>query len=392
MYGETRHQSADGMERKEKVILKKTTNIINTHTLPLWKEKDGGESGDAPNAAKTNCAPPESLPFLCLSPPTTVAAVAALSLYAASSSFSRDYKEIKKGESTFTAEHPPVTISRRLLSLTSAPKNSSSLALAALRHLLLLQEDSISCTFVISNSDLIFIIGASSSALLRLFLSTHLDAICGIFDLDKAILRWKCWRLSRERKKCNHIARRMPSLVDSPTAEREERKKTLSSTYPLTFTIFRSIGASSPSSRSSLSSSPSSTSSSSSSSTSTSPLFTPYSVQSTLPFFLPIFPLFHLYSILPFLLLFFMVTVVLPQTSSALPPSINVGAVFTKDRIDHEIAFRLAIKRINVDRVILPHTQLVPKIEHIQAHDSFHGNKKGQFNNALFLILSHFAV
>lgn len=52
------------------------------------------------------------------------------------------------------------------------------------------------------------------------------------------------------------------------------------------------------------------------------------------------------------------------------------GAVFTHDRIDQEIAFKLAIKRINADRIILPNTKLIPKIEHVQKHDSFHADKK----------------
>mgnify|MGYP002717126824 FL=1 len=55
---------------------------------------------------------------------------------------------------------------------------------------------------------------------------------------------------------------------------------------------------------------------------------------------------------------------------------LKIGAVFTHDRLDQEIAFKLAIKRINSDRIILPHTKLIPKIEHIQKHDSFHADKK----------------
>ncbi|KPM03138.1 glutamate receptor, ionotropic kainate-like protein 1, partial [Sarcoptes scabiei] len=51
-------------------------------------------------------------------------------------------------------------------------------------------------------------------------------------------------------------------------------------------------------------------------------------------------------------------------------------AVFTHDRFDQEVAFKLAIKRINNDRIILPKTRLIPKIEHIQKHDSFHADKK----------------
>lgn len=368
MYGEARerakgrdHQSADGMERKENVFLTKTANQANTDTLQSTREDDETQqSGDAL---------PTSLPCLCFSAAT---AVAALSLYNSSS----NGQQINKCESTVSVgQHSPNTLSRRLIFLTRSHKDESSVVASPVTPFFL-QERSTCSTYLISNRDLIFIIGASSSAFLRLLFSTHLNAIVADFNLEKALLRW---RWSRERQRCNHIARRMPSLLDSISPEREEKKKPLSSTHPLTFTFYGSIGASSAPSSSSSLSSLSSSSSSPSSPSSSSRLLTPYSVQSALPFFLPIFPLFHVYSILPFLLLFFTVTVLLPATSSALPPSINVGAVFTKDRIDHEIAFRLAIKRINVDRVILPHTQLVPKIEHIQAHDSFHGNKKGQF-------------
>ncbi|KAJ6215793.1 hypothetical protein RDWZM_010293 [Blomia tropicalis] len=54
----------------------------------------------------------------------------------------------------------------------------------------------------------------------------------------------------------------------------------------------------------------------------------------------------------------------------------HLGAIFPNHRRDHEIAFQLAIKRINADRVILPNTRLIPKIEEIEPNDSFHADKK----------------
>ncbi|UXI22440.1 Bromodomain-containing protein 7 [Sarcoptes scabiei] len=77
--------------------------------------------------------------------------------------------------------------------------------------------------------------------------------------------------------------------------------------------------------------------------------------------------------------IFFLLQIFQPNTYLivySLPSSINVGAVFTHDRFDQEVAFKLAIKRINNDRIILPKTRLIPKIEHIQKHDSFHADKK----------------
>ena len=54
------------------------------------------------------------------------------------------------------------------------------------------------------------------------------------------------------------------------------------------------------------------------------------------------------------------------------------GAVFTEETLQQEIAFKLAVKRINMERIILPNSVLVPKVEHIQKHDSFHADKKGK--------------
>src|SRR6218665_1326947 len=67
-------------------------------------------------------------------------------------------------------------------------------------------------------------------------------------------------------------------------------------------------------------------------------------------------------------------------TIGALPASIDIGAVFTDTRPDLEIAFQLAIARINADRVLLPSTRLVARIERINAtnQNSFHAEKKGK--------------
>jgi len=44
-----------------------------------------------------------------------------------------------------------------------------------------------------------------------------------------------------------------------------------------------------------------------------------------------------------------------------------------------EIAFRYAVDRVNMDRVLLPKTTLVPVIEHVPTFDSFKTAERGSF-------------
>ncbi|XP_022915866.1 glutamate receptor ionotropic, kainate 2 isoform X2 [Onthophagus taurus] len=64
--------------------------------------------------------------------------------------------------------------------------------------------------------------------------------------------------------------------------------------------------------------------------------------------------------------------------STALPPVIRIGAIFTEDQKDSsvELAFKYAVYRINKDRAILPNTTLVYDIQYVPRDDSFRTSKK----------------
>ncbi|XP_049818479.1 glutamate receptor ionotropic, kainate 1 [Aethina tumida] len=64
--------------------------------------------------------------------------------------------------------------------------------------------------------------------------------------------------------------------------------------------------------------------------------------------------------------------------SSALPPVIRIGAIFTEDQKDSsvELAFKYAVYKINKDRELLPNTTLVYDIQHVPRDDSFRTSKK----------------
>jgi hypothetical protein len=54
-----------------------------------------------------------------------------------------------------------------------------------------------------------------------------------------------------------------------------------------------------------------------------------------------------------------------------------LGGLFNPEDELQEVAFRYAVDRINMDRVLLPKTTLVPIIERVATHDSFHTAKRG---------------
>ena len=55
----------------------------------------------------------------------------------------------------------------------------------------------------------------------------------------------------------------------------------------------------------------------------------------------------------------------------------TLGGLFSADEEEQEFVFRFATESINADPTILPKTQIVPQIERIGKHDSFHANKRG---------------
>lgn len=55
------------------------------------------------------------------------------------------------------------------------------------------------------------------------------------------------------------------------------------------------------------------------------------------------------------------------------------GGAGNQDEVESEVAFRLAVQRINRDRNILPKTTLVYDIQYVAADDSFHAAKKSKF-------------
>ncbi|KAL1459758.1 hypothetical protein WDU94_011713 [Cyamophila willieti] len=69
--------------------------------------------------------------------------------------------------------------------------------------------------------------------------------------------------------------------------------------------------------------------------------------------------------------------VLIPSVPS-LPPIIKIGAIFSEAEKggSSELAFRYAVHRINRDKYLLPHTQLVYDIQYVPLDDSFHASKK----------------
>uniref|UniRef100_A0A8D8LX89 Glutamate receptor ionotropic, kainate 2 n=2 Tax=Cacopsylla melanoneura TaxID=428564 RepID=A0A8D8LX89_9HEMI len=73
----------------------------------------------------------------------------------------------------------------------------------------------------------------------------------------------------------------------------------------------------------------------------------------------------------------FTLMVAIPCVPS-LPPIIKIGAIFSEAEKggSSELAFRYAVHRINRDKYLLPHTQLVYDIQYVPLDDSFHASKK----------------
>nr|QPZ88968.1 ionotropic receptor 4 [Diaphorina citri] len=73
----------------------------------------------------------------------------------------------------------------------------------------------------------------------------------------------------------------------------------------------------------------------------------------------------------------FVLVVAVPCVPS-LPPIIKIGAIFSEAEKggSSELAFRYAVHRINRDKYLLPHTQLVYDIQYVPLDDSFHASKK----------------
>ncbi|KAI5739282.1 hypothetical protein M8J77_017278 [Diaphorina citri] len=80
----------------------------------------------------------------------------------------------------------------------------------------------------------------------------------------------------------------------------------------------------------------------------------------------------------------FVLVVAVPCVPS-LPPIIKIGAIFSEAEKggSSELAFRYAVHRINRDKYLLPHTQLVYDIQYVPLDDSFHASKKD------FLLYEH---
>ncbi|KAF0290339.1 Glutamate receptor ionotropic, kainate 1 [Amphibalanus amphitrite] len=64
-------------------------------------------------------------------------------------------------------------------------------------------------------------------------------------------------------------------------------------------------------------------------------------------------------------------------TSSVLPPTVKIGAIFTEDQRDSavEMAFKYAVLRVNKDENILPNTTLTHYIQYAPRDNSFHTAK-----------------
>lgn len=68
------------------------------------------------------------------------------------------------------------------------------------------------------------------------------------------------------------------------------------------------------------------------------------------------------------------------------------GGLFHTAGDPQEVAFRQAVEKINADRLILPGLKLVPEIEIISPHDSFHASKRGNWAWICFLLVSLFNI
>ncbi|XP_044594078.1 glutamate receptor ionotropic, kainate 1-like isoform X1 [Cotesia glomerata] len=68
--------------------------------------------------------------------------------------------------------------------------------------------------------------------------------------------------------------------------------------------------------------------------------------------------------------------------TSALPPVVKIGAIFTHDQKDSstELAFKYAVYKINKEKIILPKTNLIYDIQYVPKDDSFHASKKAYIN------------
>ncbi|KAF4527747.1 hypothetical protein B566_EDAN014957 [Ephemera danica] len=71
-----------------------------------------------------------------------------------------------------------------------------------------------------------------------------------------------------------------------------------------------------------------------------------------------------------------LVLVAAMKISATLPDTVRIGGLFNPEDDLQEIAFRYAVNRINLDRVLLPTTTLVPMMERVAAYDSFHTAKR----------------
>ncbi|XP_039277723.1 glutamate receptor ionotropic, kainate 2 isoform X8 [Nilaparvata lugens] len=74
----------------------------------------------------------------------------------------------------------------------------------------------------------------------------------------------------------------------------------------------------------------------------------------------------------------FFLTLLTFTLTTALPPIIKIGAIFTQEEKDSstELAFKYAVYRINRDKTLLPKTTLVYDIQYVPKDDSFHASKK----------------
>ncbi|XP_063698938.1 glutamate receptor ionotropic, kainate 2 [Culicoides brevitarsis] len=79
-----------------------------------------------------------------------------------------------------------------------------------------------------------------------------------------------------------------------------------------------------------------------------------------------------------FLIHFIIISVTVLVISTALPPVIKIGAIFSEEQKDSsiEVAFKYAVYKINKDKNILPKTTLVYDIQYVPKDDSFRSSKK----------------
>uniref|UniRef100_A0A336LKS7 CSON010117 protein n=1 Tax=Culicoides sonorensis TaxID=179676 RepID=A0A336LKS7_CULSO len=79
-----------------------------------------------------------------------------------------------------------------------------------------------------------------------------------------------------------------------------------------------------------------------------------------------------------FFIHFIIISVTSLVISTALPPVIKIGAIFSEEQKDSsiEVAFKYAVYKINKDKNILPKTTLVYDIQYVPKDDSFRSSKK----------------